>query len=172
MKCNHNYFAGIHLIPTVNMYEPSSPRKVRDIDTRYINSLKVKAIVCPTLHVALLLANINPGPKFEFDSKKLDKYRFEMIGGNHSREVFQSLIVVCKILSTMAVYRGKETLTLGKQHNMAAGAHLQSKFRDDVKLTRRLFMEIEQPLEDQIMIFNEAMRSVFMKVFGIEVMLQ
>ena len=164
------------------MYEPSSSRKVRDIDTRYINSLKAKVIACPTLHVAPLLANINPAPEFEFDSKKLDKYRFEMIGGNHSREVFQSLIEepIYRLQNSFhnrlaAVYRGltdKEALTLGKQHNMAAETRLQSKFRDDVKLTCRLFMEIKQPLEDQIMIFNEDIRSVFMKVFGIEVMLQ
>ena len=130
------------------MYEPSSTRRVRDIDLKYLKSLKAKAIAYPTLHVAPLMANIDQQIT-EFDSESLDKYKYEMIGGNHSREVFQSLIEEpiyrlqkSYLYRLAAVYRGltdKEALALGKQHNLTAETHLQSKFRDDVKLTRRLF---------------------------------
>ena len=93
-------------------------------------------------HVAPLLANVTT------DINNLENYNgtFEMIGGNHSREVFQSLIedpsyglqqayhhrlvAVCKNLSD------EEALALGKKYNMTAETELASTFYDDVKLTR------------------------------------
>ena len=65
----------------------------------------------------------------------------------------------------------KEALALGRQHNynITSETHLQSKFYDDVKMTRRLFSEIKLPSQQSLMEFNEKMRDVLVKVFRIEV---
>ena len=63
----------------------------------------------------------------------------------------------------------EEALALGKEHNMTAETQLASTFYDDVKLTRRLFSAIQQPLEQRLMEFNDKMKDSFMKMFRIEV---
>ena len=63
----------------------------------------------------------------------------------------------------------KEALALGKQHNISAEIQLPSKFQDDVRLTRRLFDEIEHHKEDELLAFNEKMKGIFMKVFCVDV---
>lgn len=81
----------------------------------------------------------------------MECYKFEMIGGNHSREVFQTLIKEplyrlqhsyhFRLAAIYCNLTDDEALALGKQHNMTAETQLPSKFQDDVKLTRRLFTE-------------------------------
>ena len=131
----------------------------------------------PSAHVAPLLANVT------MDSDDLKNYdgTFEMIGGNHSREVFQSLIKdpIYGLQQSYhhrlaAVYKNlsdEEAVALGKEHNMTAETQLASTFYDDVKLTHHLFSTIQQPSEQKMMGFNDEMRDSFMKVFRIEVII-
>lgn len=152
---------GIHEIPTAKMVAPTDGRKVRDIDERYIKILQERVTVFPSAHVAPLLANVT------MDSDDLKNYdgMFEMIGGNHSREVFQSLIkdpiyglqqsYHHRLAAVYKSFSDEEALALGKEHNMTAETQLASTFYDDVKLTRHLFSTIQQPSEQKMMGFND-----------------
>ena len=102
-----------------------------------------------------------------------------MVGGNHSREAFQ-LLLKEPLLQLQESFpsrhatlncnpTGEEALALGTQHNMNCETHLPSKFQDDVRLTRRLFADIEQPSEKKMLGFNDKMKAIFMKVFHIGV---
>lgn len=73
------------------MVAPADSRKVRGIDNRYVQTLRERVTAFPSAHVAPLLANITTDVD---DVEDLKDYSgtYEMIGGNHSREVFQSLI--------------------------------------------------------------------------------
>ena len=100
------------------------------------------------------------------DSDDLKNYdgTFEMIGGNHLRQVFQSLIKdpIYALQQSYhhrlaAVYKNvsdEEAVALGKEHNMTAQTQLASTFYD-VKLTRHLFSTIQQPSEQKMMGFND-----------------
>lgn len=161
------------------MLPPQEDQTIRDIDEKYLKTLKKRIVTYPTAHVAPLLANVRLSSGQSFDADNLGAYQYEMIGGNHSRKVFQMLVEDpihslqnCFHFRLAAVYTGltdKEALALGRQHNISAEIQLPSKFQDDVRLTRRIFSEIGSPKEDKLMDFNEKMRSVFMKVFCIDV---
>ena len=104
-----------------------------------------------------------------------------MIGGNHSREAYQLLLKdqLHRLHESFhfrptAVYANltdSEALALGRQHNLNSEVQLPSKFQDDVRLTRKLFTEIESPKENVTMSFNEEMKAVFVKVFCVDVRL-
>lgn len=157
------------------MVAPADNRKVRDIDRRYIQTLQERVTAFPSAHVAPLLANITT----HSDDLKSYGGTFEMIGGNHSREVFQSLIKdpIYGLQQSYhhrlaAVYKNlsdEEALALGKEHNTTAETQLATTFYDDVKLTRHLFSSIQEPPEQSLLEFNDKMRDSFMKVFRIEV---
>ena len=131
---------------------------------------------CP--HVSPLLANIDIQAGEDFDSADLTKYSYEMVGGNHSREVFQSLLEQplyqmhksfnCRLAAVYKNLSDKEALALGRQHNLTSETHLQSKFYDDVKLTRRLFSAIKKPVENELLEFNDKMKEIFIQVFRID----
>ena len=128
---------------------------LREIDRKYLASLKERIVTYPTAHVAPLLANVQLSPGQAFDSENLEGYNYEMIGGNHSREAYQLLLEdpVHRLHESFhfrptAVYANlsdNEALALGRQHNLSSEVQLPSKFQDDVRLTRRLFTEIESP---------------------------
>ena len=159
------------------MVPPSAGRRVRDIDSRYLKALRQRITTFPTAHVAPLLANVETDSAFDKDH--LERYEYEMIGGNHSRQVFQELVQepIHRLQKSChhrlaALYHNltdEKALALGKQHNMTAETQLASKFYDDVNLTRHLFTAIEQPSEKKLMGFTDKMRDSFIKVFGIEV---
>ena len=161
------------------MIPPQEGQAIRDIDMKYLKTLKERIVTYPTAHVAPLLANVQLSTGQSFDADDLEAYQYEMIGGNHSREVFQMLVKdpIYGLQKPFqfrlaAVYTGltdKEALALGRQHNITSEVQLPSKFQDNVRLTRRIFAEIVSPKEDKLMNFNEKMRSVFMKVFCIDV---
>ena len=74
-----------------------------------------------------------------------------MIGGNHSRLVFQHLLNDPLFQSNPAVTRRSavvyanlnddEALILGQEHNTAAEVHLASKFQDEVHIARNLLQK-------------------------------
>ena len=143
---------------------------------KYLKTPKERIVTYPTAHVAPPLANVQLSTGQSFDADDLEAYQYEMIGGNHSREVLVKDPIYRLQKSFQfrlaAVYTGltdKEALALGRQHNITSEVQLPSKFQDDVRLTRRIFAEIVSPKEDKLMNFNEKMRSVFMKVFCIDV---
>ena len=70
------------------MLAPSDARRVQDLDARYIKSLKAKSVAFPTTNVSPLLANVKIPDDEEFDKEDLEKYKYEMIGGNISRRYF------------------------------------------------------------------------------------
>ena len=158
------------------MVPPSVGRRVRDIDSGYIKAFRERITAFPAAHVVPLLANVETDSAF--DKEHMDEYTYEMIGGNHSRQVFQELVKepIYRLQQSYhhrlaALYHNlnEEALALGKQHNMTAETQLASKFFDDVKLTRHLFTAIEQPSENKMMEFTDKMRDSFIKVFRIEV---
>ena len=128
--------------------------------------------------MAPLLANVQLSAGQAFDAENLEGYSYEMIGGNHSREAYQLLKDPVHRLHESfhfrptAVYANltdNEALALGRQHNLSSGVQLPSKFQDDVRLTRRLFKEIESPKENAMLSFKEEMKAVFVKVFCVDV---
>ena len=131
--------------------------------------------------MAPLLANVKLSAGQEFDSENLEGYIYEMIGGNHSREAYQLLLqdpihglhesFRFRPTAVYANLTDNEALALGRQQNLNSGVQLPSKFQDDVRLTRRLFTEIESPKENAMMAFNEGMKAVFVKVFCVDVCL-
>lgn len=161
------------------MLPPREGQTIRNIDAKYLKTLKERVITYPTAHVAPLLANVQLSSGQTFDPENLEAYQYEMIGGNHSREVFQMLIqdpiyrlqnsFHCRLAAVYVGLSDEEALSLGKQHNISAEIQLPSKFQDDARLTRRIFAEIKSPEEEKLMDFNEQMRCVFMKVFSIDV---
>ena len=123
--------------------------------------------------MAPLLANVETD--FAFDKEHMDEYTYEVIGRNHSRQVFQEFVKepIYRLQQSYhhrlaALYHNlndEEAVVLGKQHNMTAETQLASKFYDDVKLTRHLFTAIEQPSENKVMEFTDKMRDSFIKAF-------
>ena len=161
--------SGIHEIPTAKMVAPLTVERC-EILMRYIKILQERVTAFPSAHVATLLANAT----MDFDDFKNYDGTLEMIGGNCSREVFQSLIkdpiygLQQSYHRLAAVYKNlsdEEALALGKEHNMTAETQLASTFYD-VKLTRHLFSTIQQPSEQKMMGFNK-IKDSFMKVFRI-----
>ena len=150
-----------------------------EIDRKYLASLKERIVTYPTAHVAPLLANVQLSPGQAFDSENLEGYNYKMIGGNHSREAYQLLLEdpVHRLHESFhfrptAVYANlsdNEALALGRQHNLSSEVQLPSKFQDDVRLTRRLFTEIESPKKNAMLSFKEEMKAVFVKVFCVDV---
>jgi hypothetical protein len=70
------------------------------------------------------------------------------------------------------VYRNltdEEALSIGKMHNLASETHLCSKFQDDVRMTRKLFVMMAEVKEDQLLPFDDKMRDAFLKVFNLMV---
>lgn len=71
-----------------------------------------------------------------------------MLGGNHSREVFQKLIKEPKMRLLAAVQErpavvyanlnDEKALLIGRSHNIAGEIRLATKFRDDVELVKRI----------------------------------
>ena len=61
-------------------------------------------------------------------------------------------------------------LTNGRQHNLAGKTRLPTKFQDDVKLLRSLFVTmVTNKVQNEHMPFNEKMHEAFLKVFNMTV---
>ena len=110
------------------MIPPQEGQAIRDIDMKYLKTLKERIVTYPTAHVAPLLANVQLSTGQSFDADDLEAYQYEMIGGNHSKEVFQMLVkdpILYRLQKSFlfrlaAVYTGltdKEALAFGRQHN-------------------------------------------------------
>lgn len=54
-------------------------------------------------------------------------------------------------------------------HNLAGETHLCSKFQDDVRMTRKIFMMTAEEKEEELLPFNDKMRDAFLKVFNMTV---
>ncbi len=103
-------------------------------------------------------------------------YKYEMLGGNHSRQAYQALLQqpmyrlrldIQKRPTIVYANLTDEALTVGKSHNMAAETHLPTKFQDDVKLARRLLhnqIQGEFPEEEHVQggeKFTSTLKDVF-----------
>ena len=143
--------AGCYQIPTMKMVPPKDGRIIREIDENYLQHLEAKIKANPHAVVAPLVANITLPPGSQLEEGNLEYYEFEMIGGNHSRLVFQRLLSDPLFQSNPAVthrsavvyanLNDDEALILGQEHNTAAEAHLASKFQDEVCLARNLLQK-------------------------------
>ena len=167
------------MIPTKCIVGPSEGRGVRQLDDSYLKVLEDRIRNAPCAIVAPLVACIQLSEDETFNENDMDSYSFEMIGGNHSRTVVQKLIdePLLRLEESLhnrlaVVYRNltdEEALSIGKMHNLAGEAHLCSKFQDDVRMTRELFMMMVEVKEDQLLPFNDKMRDAFLKVFNLMV---
>ena len=61
----------------------------------------------------------------------------------------------------------EEALSIGIMHNLAVETHLCSKFQDDVRMTRKIFMMTAE--KEELLPFNDKMRDAFLKVFNMTV---
>ena len=167
------------MIPTKCMIGPSEGRGVRNLDDSYLKVLEERIRNAPRAIVAPLVANIQLSDDDAFDENKMDCYTFEMIGGNHSRTVLQKLIeepmmrLEASLHHRLAIiYKNltnEEALSIGKMHNLAGETHLCTKFQDDAKMTRRLFLMTAEVKEDELLPYTDQMRDAFLKVFNLMV---
>lgn len=74
-------------IPTASMKPPKSSRAVRPLDERYLKLLTSRICANLTEDSVPLVANLVLPEGATFCEEDLTKYEFEMIGGNHSRQV-------------------------------------------------------------------------------------
>ena len=56
---NLPHITGTHLIPTAKMIPPCENQTLREIDRKYLASLKERIVTNPSAHVAPLLANVS-----------------------------------------------------------------------------------------------------------------
>ena len=129
------------------MVPPKEGRTTRVIDETYLQYLEAKIRANPNAVVAPLVANITLPPGNHLEEGNLEYYDFEMIGGNHSRLVFQRLLNSPLFKSNPAVTHRSavvyanlsvEAVVVGQEHNAAAEDHLASKFQDEVHLARNM----------------------------------
>ena len=161
------------------MVGPSEGRGVRQLDDSYLKVLEERIRNAPNAIVAPLVASIKLAGNERFNEKDLESYTYEMIGGNHSRTVLQKLIdepllrLEASLHHRLAiVYQNltdEEALSIGKMHNLAGETHLCSKFQDDVRMTRKIFMMTAEEKEEELLPFNDKMRDAFLKVFNMTV---
>lgn len=112
----------------------------------------------------------------------MESYKFEMIGGNHTRTVLQKLLsepltrldqsLKHRLAVVYAELSNEEALTVGRQHNLACETHLPTKFQDDVRMLRTVFVPMATNRRpEHHMEFNEKMKEAFWKIFNLMVTL-
>ena len=182
IKCTA-FIIGMFMIPTKCMVGPGEGRSARPVDEHYLKVLEERIRAAPNAIVAPLVANVQfPQGQNRFVESEMESYKFEMIGGNHTRTVVQKLLkeplfrldqhLHSRLCVVYADLSNEEALTIGRQHNLASETHLPTKFQDDVKLLRSLFVTmVTQQAENEHMPFNEKMREAFLKVFNMTVSL-
>ena len=169
------------MIPTKCMVGPGEGRSARPVDEHYLKVLEERIRAAPNAIVAPLVANVHfPQGRNHFMESEMETYQFEMVGGNHTRTVLQKLLEepllrldqslhsrLCVVYTDLT---NEEALTIGRQHNLAGETHLPTKFQDDVKLVRSLFVTmVTNKVQNEHMPFNERMREAFLKVFNMTV---
>lgn len=117
---------------------------------RYLEHLEKHIQASPNAIVAPLVANISLPPGTKFEEKDLPYYKYEMLGGNHSRVIFQKKLKDPKnrlfknFLEKPAVVFGNltddEALLVGCSHNVSGEIRLATKFRDNIEVARRIFI--------------------------------
>ena len=111
------------------MIGPVEGRGVRQVDDTYLKVLEDRIRGAPSAVVAPLVANVQLPEDSPFMENQMDSYTFEMIGGNHTREVLQKLPEepLFRMENSLhhrlaVVYKNltdEEALSLGKMHNLA-----------------------------------------------------
>ena len=139
------------------MVPPKEGRATRVVDETYLQYLEAKIRANPNAIVAPLVGNIVLPPGHRLEEENLEYYDYEMIGGNHSRLVFQLLLNEPLLRSnpsithrSTVVYANlddEEALVLGQEHNISAEHHLASKFEDEVRLARSVLKKCTPALK-------------------------
>ena len=126
-------------------------------------------VTYPTAHVAPLLANVQLSTGQSFDADDLETYQYEMIGGNHSREVFQMLVTdpihrlqKCFHSRLAAVYTGlRKHLLLEGNTTSHQKLNCQANFKMMLGSQEEFFLKLYHPRKISWWILMKKMRCCY-----------
>ena len=145
LKLNEHYsemfiHLGCYEISVSCLVEPRKENMLRDPDPTFIETLKKEMLDNPTNLVSPIIGLVRLRLGEKFDSKHPNSYKYESIGGNHSRIVLQELNKmfpnnVNYQSRLVAVYVDLQTdlvLRLAARHNRATDFTHSMKTQDKV----------------------------------------
>ncbi|XP_066294062.1 dentin sialophosphoprotein-like [Branchiostoma lanceolatum] len=86
------YWVGSHKVPIDCLMEPAWMRLVRTADPQHVQTLKSAFLKSPGTTQTVLAGNIVGLSATDFDKNKMRSYRFEVLGGNHTRQALQEIL--------------------------------------------------------------------------------
>lgn len=119
------------MLPVSSLIEPPEKLLIRDTSKAFIDGLKAEMLENPTSDVQPILTIVKLDDGQSFDPNLKDGYKYETVGGNHSRQALQELLRehpelhkqkvfsqrLCSVYSQMP---SSLTLRIASKHNRAS----------------------------------------------------
>ena len=80
------------MLPVSSLIEPPEKLLVLNTSKAFIDGLKAEMLENPTADVQPILALVQLDEGKTFDANLKDGYKYETVGGNHSRQALQELL--------------------------------------------------------------------------------
>jgi hypothetical protein len=137
------YFLGQFKLPVTCLVPPSEQRQIRQPDMKFVELLKTEMLSNPTADVAPIIGVLLH--ENDFDQSHAEAYKYETIGGNHTRIALQQIINENKELPEIythrlvSVYRGlsdEHATHLAHRHNRATEFTSKMTTQDKVHICR------------------------------------
>ena len=129
--------------------EPSEKRNIRQPDMLFVEALKEEMITNPLMEVAPIIGLLILPEGEEFIPAHCAAYKYETIGGNHSRMALQEIlksqdnplpVYTHRIVSVYHGLSDTEVQHLAHRHNRASGFHHSMTTQDKVKFRSMFFI--------------------------------
>ena len=82
----------IHVVPTKCLVQPEEGYRVRDVDQSFVEVLYKKMLREPTATYLPLIIMVTSNKPDQVILNNLEDYKFQVLGGNHSRIVCQNIL--------------------------------------------------------------------------------
>eukprot|EP00058_Branchiostoma_floridae_P022238 XP_002607728.1 hypothetical protein BRAFLDRAFT_82825 [Branchiostoma floridae] len=92
MAAIKRHYMGAFDIPIKRLVEPAWKRLVRAADPQHVSNLKQRFIASSGQMTTVLIGNIPEMTTEHYDRTRVDRYRYEVIGGNHTRIALQEIL--------------------------------------------------------------------------------